>query len=122
MDKLEYMDILTQIIVFLHIASVAVIVGGWVANFKNPTVTFYQYLGAWGAFITGLLIVTLRELADADLNHFKIGIKAVIALIVLVAAVIGRSKVKKDQDVSTGLAHAVGGMALINMAIASIWT
>lgn len=119
--RLEGMDVLIHIIVFLHILFVATVVGGWIAHFKNPTVTSYQYLGAWGAFISGLLIVGLREMTDGDLNHIKIGFKAVIALIVLVAAVIGRSKAKKDEVVPTGLAHAVGGMALLNMAIASIW-
>ncbi|NLF92075.1 MAG: hypothetical protein GX570_12165, partial [Corynebacterium marinum] len=45
----------------------------------------------------------------------------VILVGVLVAAVIARRKVARDEPVSKGLAHAVGGMSLINIAIAVFW-
>ena len=51
----------------------------------------------------------------------KIGIKLVILIAILVAAIIGRRKVKRGEEVSTGIAHAVGGLTLINVAIAVFW-
>ena len=39
----------------------------------------------------------------------------------LVAAVMGRRKVAKGEAVPTGTAHAVGGLALINVALAVFW-
>ena len=56
-----------------------------------------------------------------DPNYVKLGIKFVIAVVVAVLAVIGARKVKNGQPVSTGLAHGVGGLALINIAIATLW-
>lgn len=47
------------------------------------------------------------------------GVPGVIAI--LVAAIIGRRKVKRGEEVSTGIAHAVGGLTLINVAIAVFW-
>nr|WP_257792228.1 hypothetical protein [Arthrobacter dokdonellae] len=39
---------------------------------------------------------------------------------VLIAAIVGCRKAAAKQEVSTGLAHAVGGMALINIAVATL--
>lgn len=115
------MDFLHLFLVFLHILGAAVIVGGWLAAFKTPTVTQWQWIGALTQLITGLLLVGLAEMGDGDVNHIKIGVKVVIALVIAVAAFIGRRKVKNNQDVSKGLAHAVGGMAFINIAVAVFW-
>ena len=115
------MDFLRLVLVFLHILGAAAIVGGWLAAFKTPTVSQWQWIGALTQLITGLLLVGLAEMGDGDVNNVKIGVKLIIALIVAVAAFIARRKIKNDQDVSKGLAHAVGGMALINIAVAVFW-
>lgn len=119
------MDFLHSALVFLHILGAAALVGGWLATFRSPTVGIFQMAGAWVQLITGLLLVGLAEMAreegDPSVNHVKIALKLVILIGVLVAAIIGRRKVKKGEDVSTGLAHAVGGLALINIGIAVFW-
>ncbi len=115
------MDFLRLVLVFLHILGAAAIVGGWLAAFKAPTVTQWQWIGALVQLITGLLLVGLIEMDGGGLNNFKIGVKLLIALVVAVAAFMGRRKVKNNQRVSKGLAHAVGGMALINIAVAVFW-
>ena len=115
------MDFLRLVLVFLHILGAAAIVGGWLAAFKSPTVTRWQWIGALTQLITGLLLVGLAEMGDGEVNNFKIGVKLVIALVVAVAAFLGRRKVKNNEDVSKGLAHAVGGMAFINIAVAVFW-
>lgn len=115
------MDFLHLLLVFLHILGAAAIVGGWLAAFKTPTVTQWQWIGALTQLITGLLLVGLAEMGDHEVNNFKIGVKLLIALVVVVAAFIGRRKVKNNQEVPKGLAHAVGGMAFINIAVAVFW-
>jgi hypothetical protein len=40
---------------------------------------------------------------------------------VAVAAFVGQRRTRRGETVSTGLAHAVGGLALINMAVATLW-
>ena len=115
------MDILRDILVLIHILGTAAIVGGWFANFRTPTVTQWQHVGAWVQLVTGLALVGLLEMGDGEVNHMKIGIKLVILIVILVAAVMGRRKVAKGEPVSKGLAHAVGGLALINTVIAVLW-
>ena len=81
----------------------------------------WQHYGAWIQLVTGLLLVGLLEMGDGTVNHMKIGIKLLIVIGIVVAAVIGRRKIARGEEVSKGLAHAVGGLALINMAIAVLW-
>lgn len=117
------MDFLHSALVFFHILGAAALLGSWLATFRKPTVTSWQHIGAWVQLVTGALLVGLLEMSDdaGPVNHMKIGIKLVILIGVLVAAIIGRRKVSKGEEVSTGLAHAVGGLTLINIAIAVFW-
>lgn len=110
-------------LVLFHILGAAALVGGWLATFKTPTVGFFQFLGAWVQLITGLGLVALAEMTPGagPVNHMKIGIKLVLLIGVIVAAWLGRSKVKKGEEVSKGIAHAVGGLSLINVIIAVVW-
>ena len=115
------MDIVYNIMVFLHIVGAAMIVGIWIGNMKKPTVHPRQFDGAALQLITGIVMMGLIPALDMDANYFKLGIKFAIALAVAVLAFIGRRKYKKDEPVSKGLAHSVGGLALLNVAIATLW-
>jgi hypothetical protein len=108
--------------VFLHIVGAAMIVGYWIATIKTPTVHPRQRDGAFLQLLTGIAMMGLLPLMpDADPNYFKLGIKFAIGVAVAVLAVIGSRKVKNGEPVSTGLAHGVGGLALVNIAIATLW-
>ncbi|MEV7606659.1 hypothetical protein AB0N65_14575 [Paenarthrobacter sp. NPDC089322] len=116
------MSILFSILVFLHIVGAAMIVGYWIATIKEPTVHPRQRDGAFLQLLTGIAMMgVIPMMPDAEANYFKLGIKFAIGVAVAVLAVIGSRKVKKGEPVSTGLAHGVGGLALINIAIATIW-
>ena len=115
------MIIVYNIMVFLHIVGAAMIVGIWIGNMKKPTVHPRQFDGAALQIITGIVMMGLIPALDMDANYFKLGIKFAVALAVGVLAFIGRRKYKKDEPVSAGLAHAVGGLALLNIAIATLW-
>ena len=115
------MNIVYNIVVFLHIVGAAMIVGIWIGQMKKPTVHPRQFDGAMLQLLTGLVLMGLIPALDMDANYAKLGIKLVIALAVGVLAFIGRRKYKAGQPVSPGLAHAVGGLALLNIAIATIW-
>ena len=115
------MTVLQNILVFLHVLGAAAIVGGWFATFKKPTVLPLQLWGAIAQLVTGLALVGILGATHQDVNYVKISVKLVIAIAVLIPAIIGYRKAKAGQDVPTGLAHAVGGMALINIAVATIW-
>lgn len=116
------MTIVFSILVFLHIVGAAMIVGYWIATLKKPTIHPRQRDGAFLQLLTGIAMMGVMPLIpDADPNYFKLGIKFAIGIAVAVLAVIGARKVKKGEPVTTGLAHSVGGLALINIAIATIW-
>lgn len=116
------MIIVYNIMVFLHIVGAAMIVGIWIGNMKKPTVHPRQFDGAATQLITGIVMMGLLPMMpDADPNYFKLGIKFAIALAVGVLAFIGLRKYKKGEDISRGLAHSVGGLALLNVAIATMW-
>ena len=118
------MTVLTNILVFLHVLGAAAIVGGWFATFKKPTVLPIQLWGAIAQLATGLALVGMAEAngSPGTQFHIKMGVKIIIAIAVLVPAIIGYRKASKGEKVPTGLAHAVGGMALINIAVATIWS
>src|SRR5690606_18085478 len=116
------MTILLSVLIFVHILGAAAIFGGWLANFKTPTVSVWQWYGAIVQLVTGLTMVGVIEAGDGSPNHMKISIKTVIAIVILVAAFLARKKMKNGEEVPTGIAHAVGGLALINIAIAVLWS
>ncbi|SDL42738.1 hypothetical protein [Tessaracoccus oleiagri] len=115
------MTFVHSIALFVHFIGAAALVGGWLATFRKPTVLQWQHIGAWLQLLSGLALVGLLEMGDGQVNHIKIGVKLLILLGALVAAFIGRRKVKRGEPVSVGLAHAVGGLALLNIAIAVFW-
>ncbi|ASN38948.1 MAG: hypothetical protein ABWX63_10335 [Paeniglutamicibacter terrestris] len=115
------MTFLTAILVFLHVLGAAAIFGGWLANFKTPTVNIWQFYGSIAQLVTGLALVGVAEAGDGQVNHAKIAVKLLLAIGVFVAALLGRRKIKNGQEVPTGLAHGTGGTALIAIAVATLW-
>ncbi|MDQ0850778.1 peptidoglycan/LPS O-acetylase OafA/YrhL [Arthrobacter sp. B3I9] len=115
------MNIVYNVMVFLHIIGAAMIVGIWIGQMKKPTVHPRQFDGAALQIITGIIMMGLIPALDRDANYAKLGVKLVIALVVVALAFIGRRKYKKGEPVSKGLAHSVGGLALLNVAIATLW-
>ncbi|UPO77980.1 MULTISPECIES: hypothetical protein [Arthrobacter] len=115
------MDFLHSFLVFLHILGAAMVVGIWIARIKNPTVMPGQFHAALLQLVTGLALVGLNEMGDGDVNHLKIGVKLIITLAIAVLAFIGQRKYKKDEPVSRTLANSVGILAVVNIAVATMW-
>ncbi|MHA7221120.1 hypothetical protein ACX80S_02115 [Arthrobacter sp. RHLT1-20] len=121
------MQLVYNIVVFLHIVGAAMIVGIWIGQMKKPTVHPRQFDGAMLQLLTGIALMglipvlgqTIPRFADPD--YVKLGVKFAVALAVGVLAFLGRRKYKKGEDVGKGLAHSVGGLALLNVAIATLW-
>ena len=112
------MDIVFNIVLILHFIGLAGIIGGWLATIKAPHVNKAILHGAILQVVTGLLLVGLREMDDVDVNHMKIGIKVVIALVILVVAILGVRKEARAQGTTATLAHVAGALGIVNVAIA----
>lgn len=116
------MDILIPILVAAHLLGMAAIVGSFFVQMRRKTdfVLTPLLVGAITQVVTGLALVGIFEATDADLNYAKIGVKAVIALIVLGAAIAAVVVNKKGGRVQPFF-HAAGGLALINVLVAVFW-
>lgn len=134
------MEILREILVALHLIGMAIIVGGYFSLIRSPKVAPGMLHGSYLQLITGILLLGLAEMGDGEVNHMKMGIKLVIAILVTVFAFIGNKKQKAfasgtlngaaagagaDAAVATGvknpsatMAHLVFAGAIINVLVA----
>lgn len=117
----------------LHFLGLAAIIGSYLTVLKAPRVIPGMLHGAILQVVSGLALVGLNEANDADVNHMKIGIKLVVAVVILVLAVLGLRQATGEAASDAGgasvatanstatLAHAIGILALVNVVIAVIW-
>ena len=114
------MFLINNVIVFLHIICAAIIIGIWIAHFRTPKVLPGQFHASLLMLITGLLLVGIAVVSLSH-NHIKIGVNILCALSFSADEFICQRMYKAGEPISTGLAHAVGGLAVINVAVATIW-
>ena len=124
---LELAGIVKSFLVVLHLVGLSALLGGFLVQIKALRAKTAEILpamvhGAWTAFITGLLLVGVREWELAidggyDLDHSKIAIKSVVALIVLVLVMLNRKK----KPVSGSVLGTIGGLTFLNVVLAVFW-
>ena len=114
------MELLTHLVVVLHLLGLAAIIGSAVFVSRGvPTPAL-----VWGAraqILTGLLLVGLGEAGDDPVNHTKVGVKLLVALGVAACAEIAAARERRGEG-NPNLVHAAGGLAVLNTAIAVLWT
>ncbi|WP_280236963.1 hypothetical protein [Nocardia cyriacigeorgica] len=116
------MDLIYNVVVVTHLLGMAAVVGGYAAG--QPVVSEVMVWGARLQLITGVALVGLAESIDSldkDLNMVKIGIKLTISVLVAAFAEMGRADAKRGKDVPW-MTHAAGGLAIVNVLIAVLWT
>ena len=119
------MEYLYAFLVVGHFIGLAAIVGPFLLQMRKngDFAVAAVFGGAITQLATGLLLVTVAELSGGDLNHMKIGIKLLIALLVFVAALLGWLRARKtgnDRSIKKFF-HTAGGLALINVVLAVFW-
>jgi hypothetical protein len=117
------MEIVYDLVLVLHFLGLASLIGGWLVQMRarggrlvNPAMVH----GALTQVLTGLLLVGLAEAVDSldkDVDNAKIGVKLVVALVVLVLAWVNRRK----GTVPDGLYFIIGGLAVLNVVVAVFW-
>lgn len=114
------MEILYKALVVLHLVGMAILVGGWLVTVRMPRVLPAMWHGALTQLVTGLALVGLASsgVVDAEVDNVKIAVKLVVALAVAGLVMTARNK----QDVAPRVAHAVGGLALLNVLVAVFWS
>jgi hypothetical protein len=124
---LELAGIIKSFLVVLHLVGLSALLGGFLVQIKALRAKTAEILpaivhGAWTAFITGLLLVGVREWelslgGGHDLDHSKIAIKSVVALTVLVLVMLNRKK----KPVSGSALGTIGGLTFLNVVLAVFW-
>jgi hypothetical protein len=124
---LELAGIIKSFLVVLHLVGLSALLGGFLVQIKALRAKTAEILpamvhGAWTAFVTGLLLVGVREWELAldggrDLDHSKIAVKSVVALIVLVLVMLKRKK----KPVSGSVLGTIGGLTFLNVVLAVFW-
>lgn len=105
------MEILREILLALHLIGMAIIVGGYFTVIRFPKVAPGMLHGAYLQLITGLLLLVIAEMGDDPVNHMKMGIKLLIAILVTVFAFIGNKKQKAFAAGSTADGAPAAGPA-----------
>ncbi|HEU4492182.1 MAG TPA: hypothetical protein VFR74_15070 [Jiangellales bacterium] len=117
------MEIVYNLLVVLHFLGLASLIGGWLVQMRargervvNPAMVH----GALTQVVTGLLLVGLAEAVaslGSDVDNAKIGVKLVVALVVLSLAWVNRRKAR----IPDGLYFGIGGLAVLNVVVAVFW-
>lgn len=113
------MEILRDILVFLHFIGLAALFGGLFAQIKSdPRIVNAAVIhGALTQVVTGVLLVGLLEGMDADVDNAKIGVKLLVALVITVLAFANRKKT----SIPNGLFLGLMGLTALNIAVAVFW-
>ncbi|MFJ2089856.1 hypothetical protein ACIOEW_11350 [Streptomyces sp. NPDC087901] len=117
------MRVLIDVFVALHIIGIASLLGGFLTQMKAMgagTARFVPAMlhGALTMLVTGIALVGLDQADDHPVNNVKIGIKLLILVVIL-----GLVYVKRDEEkVDKRLFAAVGGLTIVNIFIATLWT
>jgi hypothetical protein len=114
------MEIVEHLLVLVHLLGMAAIIGS-AAFVARGAATPALVWGARTQLVTGLLLVGLKEMGDGGLNHAKVGVKLLVAIAVAACAEIAAAKAKKG-DERPQLVTAAGALAILNTAIAVLWT
>ncbi|WP_018637305.1 hypothetical protein [Parafrankia elaeagni] len=116
------MGVLYDLVVVLHLIGMAMIVGGWLAQIRvpHPVITPGILHGALAQIFTGMILVGLASsgAVDQDPNNTKVAVKLAVAAVVAGVAVVGNAR---GDEAPVALAHAAGGLAVGNVAIAVLW-
>ena len=116
------MDVVRYLLIVVHLLGMAAIVGGWLAVLREPRVLASMVNGARVQFLSGLLLWgilesgTIDDLADPD--RVKLTVKLIVGAAV---AGLAESNLKKGDQVNPRVVHAIGGLAVLNVAIAILW-
>ncbi len=116
------MPVLLNILLALHILGLAAIIGAFFVQMRKSDgfATNVVLAGAITQVLTGIALVGVGEGIGRDYNMIKIGVKLVLALVVLGAAIAAVVAEKRGARVKPWF-HTAGGTAIINVLVAVLW-
>ncbi len=124
---MDLIELTRNTLIVLHFVGQAGLLGGFLTQMRvmrqgQAKIVPAMVHGVGTALITGLLLVGLAEWriamgADFTIDHAKVGVKTLVALIILVLVMIQRKK----SNVSTPIFGTIGALTLTNVVLAVFW-
>lgn len=116
------MEILRGILLILHIVGFAGIVAGVLMQLpalKQGTAKINGAIlhSSWLMLVTGLGLVGMLYARGLEPDNAKIAVKTLVLVAILVLAIVG----KRKGSASSGLIWTIGGLAVLNVALAVLW-
>ncbi len=117
------MDYVYDAVVVLHFLGLASLIGGFLVQMSSRPrgINNAMLHGAITQVVTGLILVGMREADIVDgreLDMAKIGVKLVVAVVALVAVLLGRRRPEGEQQAYWATA---GGLGILNVIVAVFW-
>lgn len=106
-----------NLVLVLHFVGLASLLGGWLVQLRADDRVMLPAMlhGAITQVVTGVLLVGIAETSlDTEIDHMKVGLKLLVALLILVLVWINRNR----PNVPSGLFLGIGVLTLANIAIA----
>lgn len=123
------MEILRLVLLAAHFFGLAIIIGTFFVQMRRNEGWNFPIMVTGGIIqlLSGIGLYGMTMALGGDPNHMKLGIKGIIALIVLVTAVIGLVQQRKaiaageSERPAKKFFHMAGGLAAINVLVAVFW-
>jgi hypothetical protein len=128
------MELVRDITLILHFIGLALIIGPFFVQMRAHSGYYFGWVlsGASLQLVTGLLLTGLLEMRLADnpdmtVDHTKIAVKTVLALVIFVVALVAYRKQKKlaggaGERKLLPLLHTAGALAIANTVVAVVWS
>ncbi len=116
------MEFLRLLLRYLHLVGFALLFGAWLAQYVTGKlrVNVLMRIGLGTMIGTGLLLA-IPFPSGIDLDYLKLGVKLVIALGIGALFGVAVTRERASKAVSRLLFLSIGGLALVNAAIAVFW-
>ncbi len=116
------MEILKNLVLAIHIIGVASLLGGVLVQLpaiKQGTARILPAIlhGAWTMLASGIILVGLQYPLGNEVNNVKITVKLAVLVAILVIALVNR----KRETLARWVVPALGGLAVANILIATVW-
>lgn len=116
------MEIVSHIVVALHIIGIASLLGGMLVQMKSMKTGTTKIVpaimhGAWTMLVTGLALVGLVYANGGSPNNTKIGIKLAVLIAIVVIALMN----KKKEKLASWVLPTLMVLTVANIFIATVW-
>lgn len=113
------MDFAENVLVFIHLLGMSSLFGGAFVQIKaeERVVNNAMLHGVLTQVVSGLLLVGVLESGTEPVDHVKIGVKFVLAVVIAVLCIFNRKKT----TIPNGLYFGLLGLTVLTMGVAVFW-